>query len=120
MAEELAPEKNRVQEEVAGEGHNGPPLTDDEKQNAIQEFLYQELLDIERREASIKEEKKNARNRFKNRTGISLKTFDAARTMASIEDDDERNDKKSHFDLVFKTLAPGEQADWVEATQNPE
>ncbi len=88
-------------------GHNSGQI-----QNEAVMALHNALLPLEQEAKTLAERRRKLRQQFKSDTGISLKVFDAARTMAMIEDDDGRQQRLEAYQRVYNALSRGEQMDW--------
>jgi len=94
-----------------GVGHNsGSPGAAIRKLNA-------DLAPIESAIADLNEKKRKLRQQFKSDTGMSLADFDAARRLAMIEDDDDRQQKLQNLRTCYNALSKGEQLDWIEHSE---
>ena len=77
--------------------------------------LDSELRPLESKKESINEQIREKRQSFKADTGITLADFDAARRVAMMDDDDERQGKLDNFIECYNALKPGEQLSWLDA-----
>lgn len=98
-------------DKLAGPGDNAVDPTDAIKQ------LDADLIPLEAEAAAVKGKIRKARREFKAITGIPLVDFDSARRLANIEDDEERATKLHDLSACFAALAPGQQLDWISATE---
>jgi len=100
----------------AGEGHNSGNR--DPKYIADQvRLLDKELEPLEKQAKDIREDMKTVRNHFKAETGITIADFNAARRLAKMEDEGERDAKKSNLSICFNALANGGQLNWIDAVE---
>ena len=76
--------------------------------------LAADLRPLEAERERVNQAIRDARGQFKEDTGITLSSFDAARRLANLEDD-ERKDKLDELMACFNTLTKGDQLDWIAA-----
>ena len=77
--------------------------------------LDSELRPLESRKEQINDQIRELRQRFKADTDITLADFDAARRVALMDDDDDRQGKLDNFMECYNALKPGEQLSWLDA-----
>lgn len=110
MAENL----NQAANESANREHNM-----EARRDAIKK-LDRELRPWESQIEEAREEMCTLRQNFKADTGITIADFNAARRLASMEDDDERRGKIDNFRECYNALMPGEQLNWLDAMEQEE
>lgn len=101
---------DELNEETPGEGHNGAPLTDDEKKQAIKS-LAAELAPLKEEKAAVQAQITKKWREFKAQTGLNRKEVEAAIKYAEFMEPDERKARLSDFAIAMQALAPGETLD---------
>lgn len=99
-----------------GEGHNSQNRDPNYVADQVRK-LDKELEPLEEQAKDIREQMKKKRNHFKAETGITIADFNAARRLAKMEDEGERDTKKDNLATCYNALAQGDQLDWI-AAQN--
>lgn len=100
----------------AGKGHNSGNR--DPKYIASQvQKLDKELEPLEDQRRELNEAMKKLRHTFKAETGITVADFTAARRLAKMEDEGEREEKCGNLKTCYNALSVGHQLDWVTADQ---
>lgn len=92
-----------------------PKPTNSKARIAAHKKLVKTLLPLEQQKAEVQEKIKKARKEWSADTGVTLATFDAARRLATIEDDDDRTEKLEDLVEVFNSLAPGETLNFLQS-----
>lgn len=98
---------------VAGEGHNGAPLSDEEKQDLVRK-LNEDLNPLEDKMDALKAEITSLHRDFKTATGITKQNFMNARKLAMIEDEDEQKEKTADLELCFNAMSQNAQLSFFE------
>lgn len=105
--------KDAANDERNGVGHNSLNR-DPEAMRAACKAHLATILPLEKKRSDINEEIKSANQEFKAETGITLADFNAARRLATMENEDEQEKKMQNLKFVFDALSPGKQLDWIE------
>lgn len=101
----------------AGEGHNSNNR--DPKYLADQvRLLDKKLKPLEEQRTQINEQMKKVKHEFKAETGMAIADFLAARRLAQLEDEGERDQKKENLRTCYNALASGDQLDWIDAQKD--
>lgn len=93
---------------AAGEGHNGAPLSKEEKADLIRK-LDEDLQPLEAQQQATNRAITKLHRDFKTKTRITKANFVAARKLALIEDEDEQKAKADDLELCFNALSQNAQ-----------
>lgn len=72
---------------------------------------------VEERLRAAREELKAINKEYKQITGVTVTDFNAMRRLAHLEEDEDRHQKLSNMMLVYNSLNPGEQMDWLSSIE---